>query len=124
MEQAFETIISSFLEHRVGQMNGFLNENLANHLKENLVQLFLEKRMKTAGIGNNTKFQQDKLVRSDVIYWLDRKHNNIHENLFFDLIDEFVTYLNRTCYLGITGYEFHYAYYDTGSFYKRHLDQF
>ncbi|MFK7946637.1 MAG: 2OG-Fe(II) oxygenase [Saprospiraceae bacterium] len=124
MEQTFETIINSFLEHRVGQTDNFLNENLANHLKENLLLLFLEKQMKTAGIGNNTKFHKNKLIRSDVIYWLDRKHNNVHENLFFDLIDEFVTYLNRTCYSGITGYEFHYAYYDEGSFYKRHLDQF
>ena len=32
--------------------------------------------------------------------------------------------MNKTCYTGITGYEFHYAYYDEGSSYKRHLDQF
>jgi SM-20-related protein len=124
LEQAFEAIIGSFLENRVGQMDNFLDDNLANHLKENLLLLFSEKQMKIAGIGNNSKFQQDKLVRSDVIYWLDRKHNNASENSFFDLIDEFVQYLNRTCYSGITGYEFHYAYYEKGSFYKRHLDQF
>ncbi|MFT5834644.1 MAG: SM-20-related protein, partial [Cognaticolwellia sp.] len=116
MEQAFEAIIGSFLENRVGQMDNFLDDNLANHLKENLLLLFSEKQMKIAGIGNNSKFQQDKLVRSDVIYWLDRKHNNASENSFFDLIDEFVQYLNRTCYSGITGYEFHYAYYEKGSF--------
>jgi SM-20-related protein len=39
-------------------------------------------------------------------------------------MDKFVRYLNRTCYTGITGYEFHYALYEQGSFYKRHLDQF
>jgi SM-20-related protein len=48
----------------------------------------------------------------------------VYENLFFDLMDRFVAYLNSTCYTGITGYEFHYALYETGSFYKRHLDQF
>ncbi len=39
-------------------------------------------------------------------------------------MDRFVLYLNETCYTGITGYEFHYARYGEGSFYKRHLDQF
>lgn len=66
----------------------------------------------------------NKLIRSDRIYWLDRKHNDIYENQFFDLIDDFVLYLNKTCYAGITGYEFHYAYYDKGTSYTRHLDQF
>ena len=39
-------------------------------------------------------------------------------------MDSFVLYLNATCYTGITGYEFHYTLYETGSFYKKHLDQF
>ncbi len=124
MEQAFETIINSFLEDRVGLNNSFLNNDLSNNLKENLLQLYKEKQLKTAGIGNNSNLLKDKLIRSDIIYWLDRKHDNIHENNFLDLMDEFVKYLNRTCYSGITGYEFHYAFYEKGSFYKRHLDQF
>ncbi|HUH73072.1 MAG TPA: 2OG-Fe(II) oxygenase [Chitinophagales bacterium] len=64
------------------------------------------------------------MIRSDIIYWLDRAHNDEHENSFFDLIDAFVLHLNSTCFTGITGYEFHYALYEKGSFYKKHLDQF
>ena len=41
-----------------------------------------------------------------------------------DCIDEFVKYINSTCFTGITSYEFHFAYFDTGHFYKKHLDQF
>ena len=124
MEQAFERIITSFLENKVGLINDFLKEDLSSKLKENLLLLLFKKQFNAAGIGNDSKFTTNKLIRSDRIYWLDRKHNNVHENHFFDLMDAFVKYLNETCYTGITGYEFHYAYYDTGSFYKRHLDQF
>ncbi|MFT4664163.1 MAG: SM-20-related protein [Gammaproteobacteria bacterium] len=124
LEQKFETIITSFLENRVGLIGDFLNKDLSKHLKENLLLLYQEKQLKTAGIGNNSKLLSDKQIRSDIIYWLDRKHDNIHENNFLDVIDDFVKYLNRTCYSGITGYEFHYAFYEKGSFYKRHLDQF
>ena len=55
---------------------------------------------------------------------IDRKHNNVHENSFFNLMDNFVAHLNETCYTGITSYEFHYTLYEKGSFYKKHLDQF
>ena len=80
--------------------------------------------MHSAGTGNNTIIEHNKLFRSDMIYWLDRKHNNASENSFLNLIDKFVLHLNKTCYTGITSYEFHYALYEKGSFYKRHLDQF
>ncbi len=80
--------------------------------------------MKQAGTGNEANAAIDQAVRGDMIYWLDRSHGDQHENAFFDLMDSFVTYLNASCYAGITGYEFHYALYGAGSFYRRHLDQF
>lgn len=124
VENVFEDLIISFLDSRVGLINNFLTEDLSCNLKENLLLLLFDKQLKAAGIGLNANFITNKTIRSDRIFWLDRKHNNSFENSFFDRMDEFVQYLNRTCYLGITGYEFHYAYYEKGSSYKRHLDQF
>lgn len=77
-----------------------------------------------AGTGDSKHMQHNNLFRNDIIYWLDREHNNVHENSFFDLMDAFVKFLNETCYTGITSYEFHYTLYEKGSFYKKHLDQF
>jgi len=80
--------------------------------------------MQNAGTGNDALVHHDKKFRSDVIYWLDKKNNNEHERSFFTLMDSFILYLNKTCYTGITGYEFHYTLYPQGSFYKKHIDQF
>ncbi len=124
LQDKFECLIDGFIDHQVGLADDFLNATLAAHLKENLHSLYANQQLHAAGIGNNAVQDHNKLVRSDVIYWLDRKHNDPHENSFFDLMDGFVAYLNSTCYTGITGYEFHYALYEKGSFYKRHLDQF
>lgn len=88
------------------------------------MDLYSKKLLLSAKTGNDSLIVQNSLVRSDKIYWLDRKHNNTYENDFFDLMDSFVSYLNMTCYTGITGYEFHYTLYEKGSFYKKHLDQF
>jgi len=124
LEKIFDCLIDSFIEDKVGVADGFLSVSLSTHLKENLIALFENKKFLNAGVGNDVLVNQNKLIRSDVIYWLDKKHDNQYENDFFDLMDEFVAYLNRTCYTGITGYEFHYTLYEPGTFYKKHIDQF
>jgi SM-20-related protein len=124
MEKSFETLIASFIENKVGISENFLSNELANHLKQNLLLLNDKKQLLAAGTGNDNKLVHNTKVRSDIIYWLDKKNNNVHENAFFVQIDAFVKYLNQTCFAGITDYEFHYSLYEKGSFYKKHLDQF
>ncbi|MEI7736842.1 MAG: 2OG-Fe(II) oxygenase [Ferruginibacter sp.] len=124
LHHIFNTLIDSFISDKVGVTTNFLNAPLAAQLSNNLTTLYADNQFKNAGTGNDTVVSHDKLMRSDMIYWLDKKHNDQYENAFFDLMDQFVLYLNEACYTGITGYEFHYALYDTGSFYKKHLDQF
>lgn len=124
MQTVFNSLINGFIDNNVGIAQNFLPTALALHLKENLTALYDNKEFQHAGTGNSVSSVQNKLVRSDMIYWLDKKHNNQYENDFFELIDLFVSHLNSTCYTGITGYEFHYALYETGSFYTKHLDQF
>ena len=124
MQASFNTLINSFIDNDIGIAENFLPAPLSQQLKNNLLQLYAANQFIAAGTGNNTVAVYNKQMRSDVIYWLDRKHNNIHENTFFDVMDAFVQELNSTCYTSITSYEFHYALYPTGSFYKKHIDQF
>jgi len=124
LQAIFNALIDSFIENKVGIAEDFLSVSLAAHLKENLHTLYKDEQLLAAGIGNNTALLHDKLIRSDKIYWLDRSHNDPYENTFLALMDDFINYLNSTCYTGITGCEFHYALYEKGSFYKKHLDQF
>jgi SM-20-related protein len=124
MENSFETLIASYIENKVGISEHFLSDELANHLKQNLLSLNDDNQLLAAGTGNDNKLVHNAKVRSDTIYWLDKKHNNEHENAFFVQIEAFILYLNQSCFAGITGYEFHYSLYEKGSFYKKHLDQF
>ena len=124
MGKSFNTLIDSFIDDGVGIAENFINLKLAGHLRDNISELYKDRLFLSAGTGNSQVVSHNKLVRSDVIYWLDRNHNNQFENDFFDLMDSFVLHLNQTCYTGITGYEFHYTMYEKGSFYKKHYDQF
>lgn len=124
MEIAFETLIASYLEDNIGIVTEFISDDLAQHLRQNLVKLEDQKLLLAAATGNETKFVRNKKVRSDVIYWLDKSHNNVYETAFLIHIEAFIQYLNESCYAGITGYEFHYSLYEIGSFYQKHVDQF
>lgn len=121
---AFNALIDSFIHTQVGVVEGFLDSKLAACLRANLEALHAGERLKSAGIGNLADFAENKLIRLDKIHWLDRAHADEHEHLFLEQMDAFVVFLNQECYAGIRGYEFHYAFYEAGSFYKRHLDQF
>ena len=124
MNLVFEEIITSFLASGVGQSSNFLSNDLAMALKNNLLDLNRSNRMFQAGIGQNQDFHQDNLYRKDKVHWLEPKSRSDSEITFFKLIQEFIDFLNETCYAGISDFEFHYALYEKGSFYKKHLDQF
>ncbi len=124
MEVAFEILLSSYLEQKVGVSENFISVTLSQHLQDNLLQLLEEGLLTAAGTGNDGKLSHNKKVRSDTIYWLDKKHNNCYETAFLEQMEAFIIYLNQECYAGITSCEFHYSLYEAGSFYVKHLDQF
>lgn len=124
MNEQSDLLIDSYLINNIGIAPGFLTEELSAGLQQNIIQLQKDELMTAAGIGNEQVKDTTQQMRSDKIYWLDKKHGNLFENEFLQLAENFIERLNNTCYAGINAYEFHYAVYEEGSFYKRHKDQF
>ena len=124
MEEKYDAFIDSFINNKIGLCDSFLTKELSKHLQANLMQLHRDKKMLPAGIGNSSIKDHHQQKRGDKIYWIDKKNNNTHELAFLQEVENFIDYLNKTCYTCINAYEFHYALYDTGSFYQKHKDQF
>ena len=124
MIHVYDELIDSYVDRKVGVALNFLSSDFTQELRSNLIHLINENKLHLAKIGSSNEVTLDKTIRNDAIYWLDRKHEDATENKFLDFIEEFVQYLNRTCFTGITSYEFHYAHFEKGHFYKKHLDQF
>ena len=124
MDSQFEQLIQGIMDRKYGTLEGFLPRDLVAQLRGNLQRHFEEGRMKPAGVGKNFTYQKSLKVRGDVIRWLEEGTEDPAEQTFFQTVQAFVDYLNATCYTGINAFEFHYALYGEGSFYKRHLDQF
>lgn len=122
--QVYEKVISDILEQQYSIIDDFFSINQVDLLRASLLEKHEEDEFKKAAIGNQFSEQIIKTIRGDFISWIDEEKANEAEKMFFDKIDDFINYLNRTCYLGIREKEFHYALYPKNTFYKRHLDTF
>jgi len=79
-----------------------------------------EHNYKTAGVS--TASAVDKNRRRDKIHWIDATSEATAEYLSFT--NGLQEYLNRHLYLGLRYYEAHFARYEKGDFYEKHLDAF
>lgn len=119
----FETIINGILTDGYGIADNFITPDEVVALADQLHQRRSAGKFKAAGVGNEQTLVANA-VRGDEIMWLDDATATPVEKAFLHRISEFVLYVNQTCYLGLRDFEFHYARYPVGAFYKRHLDQF
>ena len=117
----FEKVISEYLENGFCIINDWLTPNETNILKDEIQTIYDDDSFKKAAIGNKFDETVEKQIRGDFIYWLDESSMT---KAFFEKINQFIEYLNKTCFAGIVTKEFHYAVYPTGTFYKKHLDTF
>lgn len=120
----YERIILGLLEEQYCIVEDFFNAEEIQILRKSLLQKYEEDNFKKAAIGNRLNETIEKAVRGDFILWINEADAGEAEKVFFNKINSLVSYLNKTCFLGILQKEFHYAVYPEGTFYKRHLDTF
>ena len=101
----------------------FLKDDLYQTLNHYFFTKLEHDALKKAGIGAMHHHHLNNSIRTDRIYWVD-KQKDLMIDPFFSLLDECIFMLRRHCFLPIHGYEFHFAHYPPGSFYKKHIDQF
>lgn len=120
----YERIISDITNQKYSIVDNFFSPDEVMIIRESLLIKYEEDTFKKSAIGNKTNEVVKKAIRGDIILWIDEAMGNTAELIFFNKINDFKDYLNRTCFLGINQIEFHYAIYPKGTFYKRHLDTF
>jgi SM-20-related protein len=123
MNPLFEPIIDGILTDGYGIADNFLTPTEVTALSAQLRERLEAGQFRAAGIGNQ-QVMVENAIRGDEILWIDEATATPDEAAFLQRIGEFVQYVNQTCYLGLREFEFHYARYPAGTFYKRHLDQF
>lgn len=124
LNPVYEKVIEDLLAQQYSVADDFFSADEVLPLRESLLVQYEQDTFKKSAIGNHVNEQVVASVRGDFIKWIDEAEANAAEKRFFARIDDFMEYLNRTCFMGLANREFHYAVYPEGTFYKRHLDTF
>ena len=124
LNEKYEFLINGLIENEFGIHEDFFSRELILNLRSNAEQYYQLGLMAPAGIGRKFSYEKNAKVRGDLIRWIDNNSDDQYEKAFLESVHDFISYLNQSCYTGINDFEFHYAFYDEGSFYRRHKDQF
>jgi SM-20-related protein len=120
----YEQVIHDLLKHNYAVADGFFDASILIGLKKQLLMKMKADILEKSGVGNKAQLVKNQQIRTDKIKWIEQDSTNKFEQLFNQQINDFCQYLNRTCYTGIQNSEFHYACFEKGAFYKRHIDRF
>src|SRR5690554_7464659 len=97
----YEKIIEDLSTHHYSIVDHFFSETEVVLLREALLNKQEEHTFKKAAIGNRVNETIKKSVRGDFIYWIDEALANTSEKVFFDKVNDLISYLNKTCFMGI-----------------------
>ncbi len=103
-------------------ISGRLGGGLLDALAAEAGMLDRTHAMKRAGVGRGRSLVRDSSIRRDRIAWL--LGDSAPQAALFDFFETIRRGLNQRLFLGLRRFEAHYATYQPGDFYRKHLDSF
>lgn len=104
-------------------MPGFLDEGAAARLRDECGAAWEEGGFRQAGVGRGAELKIREDVRRDQVMWLRDDELSVEQQGYLASLEKLRLALNRKFYLGLFGFEGHFAIYPEGAFYKAHLDR-
>lgn len=77
-----------------------------------------------AKIGQALNATKNSHIRSDQIVWLEEQTEDSALKAYLAKVSAIADELNQSLFLGLADFESHFAIYEAGAFYKKHIDQF
>jgi SM-20-related protein len=115
---------SSAIDGLVGQgyavLPGYFSRSFTDALLMDLQNLKEAGAFRRAGTGRNENNQVNDAIRNDQTLWLDGA--GTAQAAYLDHMAGLQDVLNQSLYLGLSSFESHYAQYEAGGFYKKHID--
>jgi len=123
VSQLSEAMLDVIADALVDKGYVFLTDLVPAHISQVLlekIQSTQAHELKAASIGRGVEQQLNPDIRRDRIQWLE-EHNE-PDSQYLELMTQLKNGLNRRLFMGLFDYESHYAVYQPGAFYKKHVD--
>lgn len=123
--QLNERIADALVEDGYCILHDFVSPDLMQDMVAELEALHASNDTHRAGVGQGAELTSNPTVRGDFIHWVENgSASNACYVPYLNRLESLKTSLNRHLSLGLFEFEGHYALYPSGSFYRKHLDQF
>ena len=120
-ELLFESLAQSLETRGYVIVPAALPESLTTSLLDYLAVLEAD-QFHAASVGRGREQMQNSFVRRDSIHWIEEEHPRSGPWLAW--AKRLRLYLNRRLFLGLFSFESHFSLYQSGDFYRRHVDAF
>ncbi len=121
--QISEAVLDEIADALVDKGYILLSEIIPEHVSLALLEKMQSEQninFKKAAIGRGIGQQVNTFIRSDKISWLNHQDHTDRE--YLTIMNQLKEGLNQRLFMGLFHYESHYAVYEPGAFYKKHLD--
>jgi SM-20-related protein len=102
----------------------FFSDHLISALAEESWELWRNEAFRHARVGYEENRQLRTEVRTDRVLWLENAQLTPAQQSYFDALEQLRLEINRMLFLGLFEFEGHLTVYPSGSYYRKHLDQF
>ncbi|PSJ47687.1 proline hydroxylase [Zobellella endophytica] len=121
VDNAFDEVVEAIAERGIGIFPRFLDAPRVAALHQDFAALPAW-QLTPAGIGRDQHQHTNKRIRTDKTRWLEGDSPARRD--YLALMAGLQQQMNRQLFMGLKDYECHYALYQPGDFYKKHLDAF
>ena len=111
-------------QHQFVILDSFLPEESYQSLLKLTIDWYAAGKFRTARVGNSNNATVSQDIRRDQICWLNEQETPPALNTYYNAMNTLLNACNREFYLGLTEFETHFAVYQPGDFYRKHVDQF
>ncbi|KTD70147.1 2OG-Fe(II) oxygenase [Legionella steelei] len=105
-------------------IDGFLEPSQCQSLRATAQELYELGLFRGAKIGLKLDLHKNDVIRADEILWLDEHETNPSIQVFLKQMQHLAHLFNQSLFLGLHEFETHFAAYQPGTYYKKHVDQF
>lgn len=102
----------------------FLPTQVQHQLYDMAALRHAEGTFSAARIGRQQNLQHNHTIRRDQILWLEDVEQEPAIQTYFNTVNTLASSLNQALFLGLHYFESHFAVYNVGDFYRKHVDQF
>lgn len=117
-----DTIVEDLYQQGWSVQPTYFDADLIRQLSTEAQQLYQNQQMIQAGIGRGAALHHNPTVRQDFIHWLNG--DSPVQRHYQHSMEKLRLAINRQLMLGLFELEAHYAVYEAGAFYKKHIDSF